>query len=285
MNSFYNEYLHVPKQGNGNVREKVMLARITISVVLMIVCLAAMSFSAFAFFQSSISSTNNIIFSANFEAAVSVVSITDETNTPISVSTPDNRLHTALLEPGDTSPVTVQGGGTAATGFCMLWAENGVGTYHTQQLGMDGQNHTAQIQFTLTVSRQTTVSIPACWGTSSYYDGYITRGENDELYILDSELVEMTIGATSSADVDEDEDAVLQPSTASTTATAATEITTAPTTAATSVVSATTATDGEPGDTTATVIATTTATDTTTQSATTPTTVVMEQEPVAGDGE
>lgn len=70
MNEFYKKYLFVPKSGTGKVREKVMLTRIGISIALIIVCMAAMSFTAYAYFSADITSSNNVIKTANWEVDV-----------------------------------------------------------------------------------------------------------------------------------------------------------------------------------------------------------------------
>ena len=44
MRKLYAEYFHIPKQ--GKINEKVMLMRVTFMVSVVIMCLAAMSFTA-----------------------------------------------------------------------------------------------------------------------------------------------------------------------------------------------------------------------------------------------
>lgn len=224
MKSVYDEFFYVPKE--GKVREKVMLVRLTVSVILMIVCLAAMSISAYAYFACNVSSTYNVIQSTNFEAVVSIVSIVDDTDTPVTVITTDDRIHTAYLESGTTYTVTMRPTGTATTGFCVVSADGCDKVYHTQQLGMVGDRFVPEVSFTLKVSHSTKVGIFAHWGTSSFYDAYTNKGENDELYILDGETLELAITpATEPVTLPEDGDATTTTQPDATTATGAEDTT------------------------------------------------------------
>ena len=49
MKKLYNEFFYVPKY--GKVKEKVMLMRTALTVVIMVVCLFAMSLTAYAYFS------------------------------------------------------------------------------------------------------------------------------------------------------------------------------------------------------------------------------------------
>ena len=76
MRKFYNEFFYIPK--HGKIREKVMLTRIAMTVTIVIMCLAAMSITAYAYFSYNITSASNKIQAANFETNVNI-QITDET--------------------------------------------------------------------------------------------------------------------------------------------------------------------------------------------------------------
>lgn len=60
-------------------REKELLARMAGTIVVIVVCLAAMGFSAFAYFSHSISSGMNVIQSAHFDVVVTLVDVRDVT--------------------------------------------------------------------------------------------------------------------------------------------------------------------------------------------------------------
>ena len=60
-------------------REKELLARMAGTIVVIVVCLAAMGFSAFAYFSHSISSGMNVIQAAHFDVVVTLVDVRDVT--------------------------------------------------------------------------------------------------------------------------------------------------------------------------------------------------------------
>ncbi len=70
MNKLYEKFFYVPKHGEGKVREKVMLTRIATSFVLILICLAAMSLTAYAYFSHSTSVQIEPIRSATWEIDV-----------------------------------------------------------------------------------------------------------------------------------------------------------------------------------------------------------------------
>ena len=81
MKSFYDEYFRIPKEGDGKITDKVMLVKVAQIVVTMIVCLIAMSLSAYAYFSHNVTSGVNIIQSADFGLNVSVMKIDTVANT------------------------------------------------------------------------------------------------------------------------------------------------------------------------------------------------------------
>lgn len=178
MRKLYNEFFYIPK--HGKVREKVMLTRIAMTVTIVIMCLAAMSITAYAYFSYNITSGSNIIKAANFEANVS---ITDSNNDPVTV-TKDGKVQTANLDAGKyTIELTKGNNSTAKTGFCIIYI--GDKTYHTQQIGVDINANNEQrdlVSFALKINEpNAVVTIESHWGTSSYYGFNI-----DENYIVNS---------------------------------------------------------------------------------------------------
>ena len=65
MRKLYDEFFYVPKQ--GNVREKVLVARVAVSVALILLCMAIMNFTAYAYFSCNVSSGLNTIQSAKYD--------------------------------------------------------------------------------------------------------------------------------------------------------------------------------------------------------------------------
>ena len=196
MRKLYNEFFYIPKY--GKIREKVMLARVAMTVVIMVVCLATMSITAYAYFSHNVTSGSNIIKSASFYTDVTV-QITAEDGTAgdtITTNTSDHKSHSAELSANKTYTITVKHNdrSTAQTGFVIVTAEGCETRYHTQQLGRDGNGNTYTITFKLTPGANTVVTFRSHWGTSSFYSDFKEIGENDERYIIDGEEIKLIVG-------------------------------------------------------------------------------------------
>lgn len=74
MKIIYEEFLKIPK--NEKIRDKVMMTRILLSVVIMVLCLGAMGFTAYAYFSCNITSAVTTIQSARYELNVAVTDVT-----------------------------------------------------------------------------------------------------------------------------------------------------------------------------------------------------------------
>ena len=231
MRKLYNEFFYIPK--HGKVREKVMLTRIAMTVTIVIMCLAAMSITAYAYFSYNITSGSNIIKSASFYTDVTVqITAEDGTavdNSQITPITSDHKSHSAELSANKTYTITVKHNdrSTAQTGFVIVTAEGCETRYHTQQLGRNGNGNTYTITFKLTPGANTIVTFRSHWGTSTYY-GYAGDSDNNiEEYILDGEDIELVISgskpnkdSTQSEDTtDKSEESTITPSTNTTTGT------------------------------------------------------------------
>ncbi len=201
MRKLYDDFFDVAE--DEKISDKVMMTRTVMTVVVMVVCLAAMSISAYAYFSCNLTSNMNTIKAANFGTDVSIsITSTDTFGDDPTIEKVDDRTQKATLTAGYTYQVKIEKTGTAQTGFCIITAENDeIGSYHTQQIGVDVNqpNETKNsITFTLTVTNDTTITFYAHWGTSSYYPAYSQRGTNDVLYITDGEAVTMNIKSTNS---------------------------------------------------------------------------------------
>lgn len=204
MKELYNEYFHIPK--HGKIRDKVMLIRTAITAIIMIVCLAAMSITAYAYFSYNVSSGSNIIKAADFDLNIAVTVTNDETTDTVT-ATEDN---TYTLSNG-TYTVSLEKAGTAKTGFCII--EITVGetktVYHTQQIGKDYIADTDGIDlisFTLdltSITEPVTVKFTPHWGTSCYY-GYENLDSNP-LYIKNKGDVKITVGTSNSISESDEE--------------------------------------------------------------------------------
>jgi hypothetical protein len=192
VKKLYEEFFFVPE--DGKVSEKVMLTRAVLSVAVILVCLSAMGFTAYAYFAHSLTSGQNTIKAADFGINVTIQN--DAPNQePVVIERPDKKTQAVALLGGNTYSVTVEKTGTASTGYCVIYPhgfEDEEGKYHTQQLGADvkaGSNGRNTITFTLTVTEDVKIYFYPRWGTSTYYTAYVEQGVDDAHYILDGETV------------------------------------------------------------------------------------------------
>ena len=202
MRELYNEFFYIPK--HGKIREKVMLTRIVSTIAIVIMCLAAMSITAYAYFSYNITSGSNTIKAASFYTDVTV-QITDADGNAvetITTNTSDHKSHSASLDANKTYTITVQHNArsTAQTGFVIITADKCETKYHTQQLGRDGEGNTYTITFELTPGANTVVTFRSHWGTSSFYADFKEIGENDERYIINGDDVKLTIDGVAPSD-------------------------------------------------------------------------------------
>lgn len=176
MKRLYEAYFYIPK--HGKIRDKVMLTRVVVMATLMIVCLMAMSFTAYAFFTHNISSGANTIQAAVFETTVTILGEDDEQ--PVKVVASDDKSHLATLTAGVKYKVTVsRTAESTASGFCVVSSEKFPNKYHTQQIGGNSRSSAKDFAFYLTVEETAEVRFFAHWGTSSYY----AAGAHNPLYI------------------------------------------------------------------------------------------------------
>lgn len=212
MKKLFNEFFYIPKY--GKVREKVMLMHVAMSVVIIVMCLAAMSLSAYAYFSYNVTSGLNTIKSANFEIIVSI-QITDSdgkaVDTPKPITTNYKVYKIANLKVGEwyTVTVTPTERSTAKTGFIIVTATGCNEIYHTQQLGIDENvpgGKTPEIKFQLMITDTTDVVLETHWGTSSYYPKL--KDTDNEHYITykdgQMEQVEMIVNGIVNPVVDSD---------------------------------------------------------------------------------
>lgn len=178
-----------------------MITRIIISAAVIIISLAAINITAYAYFSCNIVSGTNTIKSANFEVDISIKTAKNDEMTAdrITPTTSDNVLfRISGLRIGETYTVTITPteDSTATTGFIILRADGCDEIYHTQQLGVDTDangSKTKEITFNLMITDATDVIFEAHWGTSSHYANYKDTGDNEELYITQKETIKMIV--------------------------------------------------------------------------------------------
>lgn len=150
---------YVPK--HGKMREQAFLARIALYASVIVLCLGAMGFTAFAYFSSDVFSSSNRITSATYDLYVAATI----TGTGVDGNvTADNVLEG---KQGETYSVTLSypsdKPGMATSGFCMIHVGDTV--YHTAQITQTESTFT----LTLTFDTDASVRFEPCWGTSSYF--------------------------------------------------------------------------------------------------------------------
>jgi len=199
VRKLYREFFYIPK--HGKIREKVMLMRVVMTVAITIFCLAAMGITAYAYFSYNVTSASNVIKAATFETNVNI-QITDENGEAVEVITSNYKSHVATLKANTTYFVTLKptDKSTAKTGFVIVTADGCDKSYHTQQLGVDGDITRPQITFTLVLGADTKVMFLAHWGTSSYY-GY---NSDSEQYIKQGETIQIPVNGVAVSDVQDD---------------------------------------------------------------------------------
>lgn len=222
MRNWYREYFCITD--DEKIRDKVMTIRVITTALTMILCLALMSITAYAFFSHDVSSAPATLKSATFDTDITIKSLADGSDVPVNVTA--KSTYSALLSAGVEYEVTIQPEGDAKTGFCEISSAIFDTVYHTQQLGKDGDAYTSSITFVLKPSATVSVNFVPNWGTSVYYADYHLENENPDSYVLDGEVVELvvTVGQNEQSEP-QDETTVTTTATTTTTTTATTTAT------------------------------------------------------------
>ena len=169
-----------------------MLTRVTMTVAIVIMCLAAMGFTAYAYFSCDVTSGFNTIQAANF--ASKIVQITDKNGQTVEVKKTNN-AYTAELKANEEYSIVLEhaDSSTAKTGFVVITADNFSNKYHTQQIGRDSTGKSETLTFQLVPSADTTVTFRSHWGTSSMYPEFVETGKRSNLYIVNNGHVALFI--------------------------------------------------------------------------------------------
>ena len=176
---------YTPKYGND--ADTVMMKKLFSTVAIVLVCLAAISLSAYAFFSQSVTSGTNILQSSTFSTTVTIQGSDGGIITQGNI-----QVHT--FSPGQYTITITRDNSANGSGFCII--RIGEDTYYTQQLGTDlnapgGQRNA--ISFGVDIQQTTIVSFAAHWGTTSYY----ASATETEFYIKDADpLMVLVVGGT-----------------------------------------------------------------------------------------
>lgn len=191
MRKIYEEYLYVPEEGQGVVREKVFFSRLAISIVCMAICMIAMGYNAYAYFTANIESTANVIQAATYSTKISVASATPNEGTVKADAQIKGRY---TLTPGRYN-FTVTKEGTSSTGYCRIDVdevnENGAvsfkSSFYTQQLGkvVGSEELVNERTILISVDKDIVIQFVDCWGT------YAGAESNETTYLKDNEGIQV----------------------------------------------------------------------------------------------
>lgn len=199
-------------EGQEKVSEKNLLTRGLVTLTVVILCLAAMTLTAFAYYSLDIVSGSNKIKAAVFDVNVTIQGDQGE----VTVTPGPNKTYKAVLPAGTYSiEVAHSTQSTANTGFVTMEVADGM--YYTRQLTKS--DHTDSLTFTIETNAEMAVKFSACWGTSIYHntqaDIYITENNNTVKItvagISDEEVQEPIVPETTEPETTEPE--TIQPET------------------------------------------------------------------------
>ena len=198
-------------EGQEKVSEKNLLTRGLVTLTVVILCLAAMTLTAFAYYSLDIVSGSNKIKAAVFDIDVKVTNQNDQGE--ITVAPGPNKTYKAELPAGTYSiEVGHSSQSTANTGFVTIAVADGM--FYTRQLTKS--DNTDSLTFTFKTNAEMAVEFSACWGTYIYHntqaDIYITENKNITVAgISDEEVQEPIVPETTEPETTEPE--TIQPET------------------------------------------------------------------------
>ena len=136
MKNYFRKYLYVAKYEKA--KESAIFRRIAISIALIVVSLAAMSFSAFAYFSHTASSGVITIKSANYDLDISVDGLI-ETDGKFIIANDTN------ADKNYTFTISVNQASTATVGYCKIAVVTDIPTENT--LKLDGASTLDNVQY------------------------------------------------------------------------------------------------------------------------------------------
>ena len=181
---FVHDLFYIPKHSKeATISDKAFVANIVVSVVMILLCLSLMGFSAYAWFESTASSDNSVIMGTSYGLDISVNGQVIDTAV----------IRHTVQQPADYEVrITKQAASTATTGFCVVSVDldsNGTvdAEYYTAQIGKDAAVSADFVRgeyvLYLRINSAATVRFEAHWGTSEHY----YHAENNPLYLVDGE--------------------------------------------------------------------------------------------------
>ena len=170
MKAFYDKFYRV--YDDKKISDTVIIFRIIVTVMIILSCLAAMTFAGYAYYEYDLMIKVNTIQSATFDVNVTV---SDNEHSPVEMEKRNGYYIPKSYYLTDTQyTVTISRteNSSAETGFCRvkLFNENnpyGI-IYYTIQLNADTQTQN-EVTFTIKPLEDFKLKITPNWGTSSYW--------------------------------------------------------------------------------------------------------------------
>ncbi|MBQ8802661.1 MAG: hypothetical protein IJZ53_03360 [Tyzzerella sp.] len=165
----YEEYFELPEE--GKIREKVFIARIAMSVVVMGIWMAMMGFSAYAYFSSSVTSGVNVIKSATYSLDITDVTESDG----VTKVTGEYVLENQSKTDNKTYKFMLTKAGDASVGYCKIITKIGTvqNEIYTTPIGIymeankEVKVDSMEVQIVLAPEATMTVEFVANWGSYS----------------------------------------------------------------------------------------------------------------------
>ncbi len=166
MKAFYDKFYRI--YDDKKISDTVIIFRIIVTVIIILSCLAVMTFAGYAYYEYDLMIKVNTIQSATFEVNVTVA---DNENNPVEMEkrngyyipksdylTKDNEYTVTISRTENSS---------AETGYCRvrLFKGNNESIFYTIQL--DADTPTQEVTFTVNPSEDFKFQITPNWGTSS----------------------------------------------------------------------------------------------------------------------
>jgi len=166
VKAFYDKFYRV--YDDKKISDTVIIFRIIVTVIIILSCLAVMTFAGYAYYEYDLMIKVNTIQSATFEVNVTVA---DNENNPVEMEKRNGYYipKSDYLTKDKEYTVTISRteNSSAETGYCRvrLFKGNNESIFYTIQL--DADTPTQEVTFTVNPSEDFKFQITPNWGTSS----------------------------------------------------------------------------------------------------------------------
>ena len=166
MKAFYDKFYRV--YDDKKISDTVIIFRIIVTVIIILSCLAVMTFAGYAYYEYDLMIKVNTIQSATFEVNVTVA---DNENNPVEMEKRNGyyipKSYYLTKDKEYTVTISRTENSSAETGYCRvrLFKGNNESIFYTIQL--DADTPTQEVTFTVNPSEDFKFQITPNWGTSS----------------------------------------------------------------------------------------------------------------------